>query len=162
MGANRDSNDDIALPVLIGATQRTYATAIQTALAEAGCGDMPRTAHRVVGNLARGGSSVQYLACRLAISKQAASRLVDTFVEQCYWRRAPDPADRRRIRLVLADRGRSAAREIQGAIRAVDGLLARQFDGNDIATTRAALHALVAVGREERSGRSNARQSRTS
>ena len=108
---------------------------------------MPRTGYRVVGSLARGGSSLQDLADALAMSKQAAGQLVDVLVARGYCARLPDPSDRRRVVLKLTDRGRGAARALWAAITRVDGMLADQVSGQDLATTRRVLTALTDLGR---------------
>ncbi len=108
---------------------------------------MPRTGYRVVGSLARGGSSLQDMADALAMSKQAAGQLVDVLVARGYCARLPDPSDRRRVVLKLTDRGHGAARALRAAITRVDGMLADQVSRQDLATTRRVLTALADLGR---------------
>jgi DNA-binding MarR family transcriptional regulator len=145
------------MPALIGAAQRTYVTAIKDALERRGFDDMPRTAYRIVSALTTGGSSIQALASRLAISKQAASRLVETLVLRGYCERHPDLKDRRKTHVTLTDLGRSAAEEIRSVVKAVDRLLTRHVDSHDLGTTQATLSALAVLDYKELPDRSTGR-----
>jgi DNA-binding MarR family transcriptional regulator len=111
---------------------------------------MPRTGYWITGWLAREGSGLGDLASRLTVSKQAASRLVDVMVRRNYCERISDPTDRRRTTLVLTDRGRSAAAEIRRAVARMNEALGERVDPDGVATTRATLATLVAMGRESR------------
>jgi DNA-binding MarR family transcriptional regulator len=51
------------------------------------------------------------LADRLGVSPPTASRAVDALVEHGLLERAPDPTDRRAVRISLTDRGRTAVDE---------------------------------------------------
>ena len=157
MHATQRKSNYISTPALIGAAQRTYVSEIRNALAERGYDDMPRTAYRIVSALSESEASVQDLADRLAISKQAASRLAETLVQRGYCERQPDPNDRRRMLLLLTGRGRSAAREVRAAVKAVDRMLTRHVGEHDVGTTRATLGALTVIGRKELPDRSAGR-----
>ena len=135
-------------PVLLNMAHRTYTAAIAAALERAGLGDMPLAGYRVTVLLARQASGVQELAARLAVSKQATSRLVDVLVRRGYCDRASDEHDRRRLTLVLTERGRIAAREIRRVIGRLDQDLARRVAPDDIAGARVTLSAVIAIGRE--------------
>ena len=141
---------EASFPALLGAAQRTYTGAIRSALAKAGFADMPLTAYWIAGYLSRGGSGLQDLASRLTVSKQAASKIIDVLVRRDYCERISDPTDRRRMTLVLTDRGREAASEIRRAIERLNEDLAARVDAGGIAATRATLATLVAMGRESR------------
>jgi DNA-binding MarR family transcriptional regulator len=138
---------EVTFPGLLGAALRAYSSAMAAELDRAGFADMPRTGYRVVGGLARGGSSLQDLARGLAMSKQAAAQLVDVLVTRGYCARTPDPTDRRRVVLGLTGRGRGAARAMAAAIRAVDRTLADEVGDQDLAAARAVLTALAGLGR---------------
>lgn len=138
--------DDISMPTLLGAAQRTYGSAIQAALASAGHGDVPRTGYRIVGALTRSGSSVQELASRLAMSKQSVGRLSDVLVVRGYLSRVSDPSDRRRVVLDLTEKGRAATEVAREAIAGVDRMLAKRVATKDLAVTRATLRGLVELG----------------
>jgi len=138
---------EITLPGLLGAALRTYSSAMATELDRAGLDDMPRTGYRVVGSLARGGSSLQDIAIGLGMYKQAAGQLVDVLVARGYCLRQQDPQDRRRVVLRLSDRGRAAAGAMRDAINSVNRSLAGQVSGHDVAAARAVLTALADLGR---------------
>jgi len=135
-------------PVLLNTAHRTYTAAIAAALERAGFGDMPLAGYRVTVLLARQASGVQELAARLAVSKQATSRLVDVLVRRGYCDRGADEHDRRRLTLVLTERGELAAREIRRVIGRLDHDLARRVAPGDIAGARVTLSAVIAIGRE--------------
>jgi len=140
----------VSFPTLLGAAQRTYGAVIRSALADAGYVDMPFAGYWITGFLTRRGSGLQDLASRLTVSKQATSRIIDVLVKRGYCVRTSDPTDRRRMTLVLTDRGRAAAREIRRAIERLNEDLAARVATEDVAATRATLATLVAMSREAR------------
>jgi DNA-binding MarR family transcriptional regulator len=134
---------DVVLPMLLGASRKTYGRAMRRALTDAGFEDMPRAGSRLVGGIGRNGPSLGDLADNLGISKQATSQLVETLVERGYVQRVPHPTDGRRTIVDLTDRGRQAADVIRGAVEGVDARLAASASPEDIATMRRVLGALV-------------------
>jgi DNA-binding MarR family transcriptional regulator len=138
----------VPFPTLLNAAHRTYVAAMHAALAGAGFEDMPRTGYRIAVALARGGSSLQDLADRLAVSKQATSRLVEVLVQRGYCGRASDVTDRRKTLLVLTERGRDAAGEIRKVVDRLNRALAARVSATDIAAARVTLAAVVEMGRE--------------
>ncbi len=152
MAGTAGSPNEVSLPTLMGAAQRTYVAAIQAALEAAGYGDIPPTGYRIVGALTRAGSGVQELAGRLAMSKQATGRLADVLVVRGYVARQTDPEDRRRVILTLTERGRAATDIARSAIGLVDRALAEVTAEEDVVVTRATLRALVSIGRLARVG----------
>ena len=111
---------------------------------------MPRAGARVVGGIARHGDApLREVAVAQAVSKQAASQLVDTLVTRGYVVRVPDPGDRRRVSIALTDRGEAAAAEIRSAVEAVDAAFEHAVGRDQVARVRAALGALVALGGED-------------
>jgi DNA-binding MarR family transcriptional regulator len=137
---------DIVLPPLLGAARRTYTTAIRAALIDAGFDDVPRSGASVLGRIARRGRNLADVAGELAVSKQAASQLVDTLVMRGYVERTPDPDDRRRVTVGLTERGRSAAAEVRKAVDRVDAELATKVSQEDLAGARVVLGAIVKMG----------------
>ena len=143
-------HEELVLPVLLAEARRTYGAAIRQALAAAGFDDVPRAGARVIGGLARtGGTPLREVAVAQAVSKQAASQLVDTLVTRGYVVRSPDAEDRRRLSLTLTDRGAAAAAEIAGAVASVDAALEQAVGAGEIARLRRALAALVALRAED-------------
>jgi len=142
--------EDLVLPVLLAEARRTYGSAIRRALAAAGFDDMPRAGARVIGGIARGGGTpLREVAVAQAVSKQAASQLVDTLVTRGYVVRVPDAGDRRRLSIALTDRGAAAAAEIRGAVDAVDAAFAAAVGPDEVERLRASLGALIALGSPE-------------
>jgi DNA-binding MarR family transcriptional regulator len=139
---------DAVLPPLLGAARRTYVAAIRSALMDAGFDDVPRSGGSVLGRIARRGRNLGDVAGELAVSKQAASQLVDTLVTRGYVERTPDPDDRRRVTVGLTDRGRAAAAEIRQAVERVDAELATKVSQQDLGRARAVLGTLVEMGHD--------------
>jgi DNA-binding MarR family transcriptional regulator len=144
-----DGAEGIALPALLGDARRTYGTAIRRALLRAGFDDMPRAGARIVGPIARGGVAIRDVVADRGFSKQAASQLIDTLVTRGYVERVPDEADRRRMTVVLTERGQAAAHTIRIAVEGVDAALEREVGAETLSHVRAALATLVALGRDE-------------
>ena len=142
--------EDIVLPVLLGAGRMTYGKAIRAGYAEAGFDDIPKLGPRLLGGIRRFGGSVGSagdVAHDFKISKQAASKLIDTLVIRGYVERSTDPEDRRRLTLELTERGREAADIGWAATDRVDAELEEAVGAAAIAQMRKTVAALVALGR---------------
>jgi DNA-binding MarR family transcriptional regulator len=146
MSEDRPGYEDVVMSPLLAAARRTYTVAVRTALFEAGFDDMPQSGGAVIARIARQGRNLRDVAGELAVSKQAASQLVDTLVARGYVERDPDPDDRRRVTIGLTERGRSAAAEIRQAVERVDAELAAKVSADDLARTRVTLGVLVDLG----------------
>jgi DNA-binding MarR family transcriptional regulator len=83
------------------------------------------------------------LIVHLRVSKQAAGQLIDTMVVRGYLDRKVDPEDRRRLNVVLSERGRAAAKIIRSVIDRIESDLARRVGPEAIEHTRATLSALI-------------------
>lgn len=139
--------DEVAIPALLRAARGTYTAAIDERLTQAGVDDLPRHGAFVVGGMANRGGTAADVVSGLGISRQRTSQLVDTLVLRGYLARAATPGDRRRVALVLTERGRHVAREIRAAIDDVDEELARRVPPDQLAGLRAALIALADMTR---------------
>jgi DNA-binding MarR family transcriptional regulator len=139
-----------AVPVLLQAGLSSYRRRVQAQLAAAGFNDLPRGGPFVLGAVANGGGAAGDVIRQLGISKQAASKLIDTLVVRGYLERRADPNDRRRFALVPAERGRAAARVIGAAVRAVDGELARNLSARDLAGLQKGLAVLAGLDVDRR------------
>lgn len=138
--------EELTLPVLLGAGRMTYGRAIRDGYAEAGFDDIPKLGPRLLGGIRRfGGSvgSVGNVGKDFGISKQAASKLVDTLVIRGYVERGTDPEDRRRLTLELTERGREAADIGWAASDRVDRELEEAVGAAAIAQMRETVGALV-------------------
>lgn len=142
-------HDDIAFPALLRAARTTYGTAIRAALAEIGCGDVPRNGAFVLGAIARNGAPMGDVIRGLGVSKQAGGQVVDTLVIRGYLDRSPDPADRRRMTLGLTERGRIAATATRGAVDRIDAALAARVGAEHVEHTRSTLGALVDLAADD-------------
>jgi DNA-binding MarR family transcriptional regulator len=137
---------ELTLPALLRAARRTYASATQRALAEAGFEDVPRDGSYVISGVARTGAPLGEIVTALGASKQAAGQLVDTLVVRGYLARAVDPGDRRRLTISLTARGEAAAQVIRSAVDRVDTDLLRRVGPESVAGARTVLAALMEAG----------------
>ena len=133
------------IPPLLRRAGRAYAQAIQAALAEAGCDDMPRNGAYVLAASAREGAQLSQIIRELAVSKQAAGQLIDTLVSRGYLDRSVDPQDRRRLKVNLTERGRAVAAIARSAIERLDERLVKAVGRECIAHARTALKALIGL-----------------
>jgi DNA-binding MarR family transcriptional regulator len=142
--------EDLVLPVLLGAGRMTYGRAIRAGYAEAGFDDIPKLGPRLLGGIRRfGGSvgSVSDVARDFGVSKQAASKLIDTLVIRGYVVRGTDPEDRRRLTLELTERGREAADIGWKASDRIDRELDEAVGADAVAQLRETVATLVGLGR---------------
>lgn len=97
------SGADLALLLLAGF--RTLADRATTELAGRGYEDV-RTVHDfALHSILSGADSVSELARRMSVTRQAAAKTIAVLEERDYVARQPDPADRRRTRLRVTERG---------------------------------------------------------
>lgn len=141
-------DEEIAFPALLRAARGVYGAAVRVALSRAGYDDVPKNGIFVLGAIARTGAPMAGIIRHLGVSKQAAGQLVDTLVVRGYLERAVDADDRRRLTLVLAERGRGAAQVARHAIDCINADLARQVGPQKLAHAREALMALLEMEHE--------------
>ena len=140
----KSSGADPTMPMLLRTARRTYAAGIRAELVAAGLGDLPRlNGQYVIRALMYSNPPLSEIARELAVTKQAASKLIDLLVVRGFLERAPDSADRRRNTLTLTDRGRDAAKVIDVGTRHVDQALAGALSPRQLAGLRAGLDVLV-------------------
>jgi len=125
-----------------------YGNTIAAHLAAGGFDDLPRNGRFVLSGMDRHGGSAVELIRSLGVSRQAASQLIDTLVLRGYLRREVNPGDRRRMNIVLTERGRAAAAAIQGGSDEVDARLAQLLSPAELAGLRAGLAALAEIKEE--------------
>ena len=135
----------IPLPALLRHARTAYGLAMRKALEEAGYDDIPKNGLYVLGGLALGAGEIPLasLIRDLRISKQAAGQLVDTLVNRGYLARNVDEQDRRRLVVILTDRGRAAAATQATGRERVDAQLLAKVGPECVAHTRTALAALT-------------------
>ncbi len=146
-GDHGDWYDEVSFPALLRAARSTYGEAIRSALAEAGCTDVPPSGSFVLGAIAREGAQLGWILRTLGVSKQTGGQLVDTLVIRGYLDRSPDPDDRRRLRVGLTERGAMAAAVGRSAVERVDAELAERVGPEGVALTRRTLGALAGLSR---------------
>ncbi len=137
--------EDLILPVLLAEGRKTYGRAIRANFAAQGFDDIPKLGPRLLGGMHRFGSQPTDIAADFGISKQAASKLVDTLVVRGYLERSVDPDDRRRIVLALTERGRAAAAASWEATDRIDRELEEAVGAKAVRQMRATVGALVGL-----------------
>jgi DNA-binding MarR family transcriptional regulator len=142
--------EDAPMPALLRHARATYGTAMRRALAEAGYDDIPGNGLYVIGALAPGETPLADVIGGLGMSKQAAGQLVDMLVLRGYLARAVDEADRRRLTVTLTERGQAAAAVQRATRMGIDTALAARMGAERISHARAALWALIEMGKEAR------------
>jgi DNA-binding MarR family transcriptional regulator len=139
---------ELVMPVLLGAGRTIYGRAIRDDYAEAGFDDIPKLGPRLLGGIRRNGGtvgSVGNVAKDFGISKQAASKLIDTLVVRGYIERGVDPEDRRRLTLELTAQGQEAAEITWRATDRVDRELEEAVGADAIRQTRETIGTLIAL-----------------
>jgi DNA-binding MarR family transcriptional regulator len=152
MAVEPNAREPERIPSLLRRARRAYAQAIQAALADAGCDDVPRNGAYVLAASAREGAQLGQIIKELAVSKQAAGQLIDTLVSRGYLDRSVDPQDRRRLTISLTERGAAAAAVIGAAADEVDARLRQQVSAVHVEHAREVLGALADLAEPARPG----------
>ena len=139
------SPDDVVIPALLRTARRAYGQAIRQRMADTDFDDMPRNGPFVLGGMANRGGTPGALIRDLGITKQAASQLIDTLVLRGYLEREVNTDDRRRLNIVLTDRGRAAAAAVRAGVEQVDAELAHRISPAQLEGLRAGLVALCDI-----------------
>jgi len=139
---------EVILPALLRAARGAYGNAVRRELAATGFDDLPQNGPYVLGGMANRGGSLSDLVTQLGVSKQSASQLIDILVLRGYLERHVNPDDRRRMEVVLTDRGRAAAKAVRTAVETVDDELSRRLSPTELGGLAAGLIALTEI-REE-------------
>jgi DNA-binding MarR family transcriptional regulator len=141
--------DDIPMPALLRAARGAYGNAVRRELAAGGFEDLPRNGPYVLGGMANRGIAAGDLVRQLGVSKQAASQLLDVLVLRGYLARRANADDRRRLDILLTDRGRAAAAAVRAGVESVDEELGRRLEPNGLAGLRGGLAALIEIREED-------------
>ncbi|HTT73175.1 MAG TPA: MarR family winged helix-turn-helix transcriptional regulator [Thermoplasmata archaeon] len=145
---NRDAYRDVPLSALLYVTRGTYTAAVRRAQDRIGCGGVPAAGEVILNAMEWSGASLESVIRFLGITKQAVSQTVETLVARGYLERAPDPADRRRVKLTLTERGHAAGRAGRAAIEQVDRELLARVGPQQLRHARATLVALLEIKRK--------------
>jgi DNA-binding MarR family transcriptional regulator len=136
------ANDpDIAI-LLVGAS-RVVADRLGEAVERAGIADMRSAYGFVIRALAERERTLTELAELLAVSKQAAIKVVDEMEARGFLARHPDPADRRVKLLRLTAKGEDVRRAALAASRKMERDLRKRCGDEDVDALRRALLALL-------------------
>jgi DNA-binding MarR family transcriptional regulator len=146
------SEADQEILVLLVRARGGYGNTVAARLAAAGFDDLPRNGPFVLGGMAGHGGSAVEMIRSLGVTRQAASQLIDTLVLRGYLIREINTDDRRRMNIVLTERGHAAAAAIRAGIAEVDTRLAQALSPAELAGLRAGLAALGEIGEETRRG----------
>jgi DNA-binding MarR family transcriptional regulator len=106
------SGADLALLMLGGF--RSLVDAATLELAARGYEDVRPLHDFALRAIAAGADSASELGRRMSVTKQAAARTVTVLEDRGYVERKVDPADARRMRLQISDRGTALLREGEG------------------------------------------------
>jgi DNA-binding MarR family transcriptional regulator len=128
--------------VLLVRARGGYGNTIGAHLAAAGFDDLPRNGPFVLGGMASHQGSAVEIIRSLGVTRQAASQLIDTLVLRGYLSREINSDDRRRMNVVLTERGQAAAAAIRAGIEQVQAELAQMLTPAEITGLRAGLAAL--------------------
>lgn len=139
------AEEDEEILVLLVRARGGYGNTIGARLAAAGFDDLPRNGPFVLGGMASHRGSAVGMIRSLGVTRQAASQLIDTLVLRGYLSREINPDDRRRMNIVLTERGRAAAAVIRAGIDEVQTELTRMLAPEQLAGLRAGLSALAEI-----------------
>ncbi|HJP79076.1 MAG TPA: MarR family transcriptional regulator [Pseudonocardiaceae bacterium] len=144
--------DPADIPALMRAARGSYGKAISADLVASGYEDLPRNGPFVLGGMANQGGSAVDMIRGLGVSRQAASQLIDTLVVRGYLARETNNDDRRRLDIMLTERGRGAAAVVRGAVERVHAELVTMISARDLAGLRAGLTALASIKHGDHDG----------
>ncbi|SDO50156.1 MarR family winged helix-turn-helix transcriptional regulator [Lentzea jiangxiensis] len=146
------SGADLALLLLGGF--RNLADRATDELATRGYEDV-RTAHDfALTAILSGADNVSELGRRLFITKQSAAKMVAVLEKRGFVSREPDPVDRRRMRLLVTERGLAMRREGQAIFDDMREQWEKQVGADTLNTVEDALRRLLGdnVGRLDSPG----------
>jgi DNA-binding MarR family transcriptional regulator len=140
------SLEDVTFPALLRHARYTYGGAMRQALAAGGYDDIPGNGLYVIGALAWGQTPLGQIIRELRMSKQAAGQLVDALVLRGYLDRQVDAEDRRRLTVMLTERGRAAAEAQSAARETIDAELAARVGEDQVRIAKQVLAELIRIG----------------
>ncbi|MFI6653163.1 MarR family winged helix-turn-helix transcriptional regulator [Streptomyces sp. NPDC050529] len=135
------SGADLALLLLAGF--RTLADRATAELAERGYEDVRSVHDFALHSILSGADSVSELARRMSVTRQAAAKTVATLEERQYVARRLDPADRRRTRLRVTERGLALLQQGEAIFDEMREQWEEQVGAASLSTVEEALRSLV-------------------
>jgi DNA-binding MarR family transcriptional regulator len=131
------------LAILLTGAARIVADRLGAAVEETGVEDMRPSFGFVIRALATGDRTLTELADVLAVTKQAAIKVVDQMERHGYLERSADPADRRAKRLRLTAKAEKVWRAAITASRRIESELRDDVGDDEVAAMRHALLRLL-------------------
>ncbi|MFD9550150.1 MarR family winged helix-turn-helix transcriptional regulator [Nocardia salmonicida] len=141
MPANAD------LPLLLLAAAAEVTQAVHAGVTAAGFTDIRPTHGFAFVRMAPDGATVGEIAEHLAVTKQAASQLVDELVTKGYADRNPHPRDARARLITLTDRGWACTRAADAALAEFTQTWSDTLGAATLTQVGTALSRVVAPGR---------------
>jgi DNA-binding MarR family transcriptional regulator len=129
--------------ILVMGAARVVTDRLGTAVERAGVEDMRPSFGFVIRALAERDRTLTELAELLAVTKQAAIKVVDDMERQGFVERTPDPADRRAKMLSLTDKGRRVRKAALTTSRRMEAELRRDLGDGDVDALRTVLLRLL-------------------
>jgi DNA-binding MarR family transcriptional regulator len=115
-------------------------------LAERGYEDVRPVHDFALRAIFAGADSASELGRRMAVSKQAAAKTIAVLEQRGFVARDPDPADRRRMRLRVTDRGKAMLDEGEAIFDRLREELERQVGKAPLAAFEKTLNQIVGEG----------------
>lgn len=137
------SSKRLRMALLLRLLHREYAIGIDTALAEAGFGDIRSGDAKVFPFVPPEGIQVRDLAARAGVRKQTMAQSVDQLERAGYLERRPNPSDGRSRLVVLTERGRAVQPVAAGAGDVIEKRWAQLTSPEEFETLRDLLHRLL-------------------
>uniref|UniRef100_A0AAU2VMT7 Winged helix DNA-binding protein n=1 Tax=Streptomyces sp. NBC_00008 TaxID=2903610 RepID=A0AAU2VMT7_9ACTN len=135
------SGADLALLLLAGF--RTLADRAGAELAERGYEDVRSVHDFALHSILSGADSASELAQRMSVTRQAAAKTIAALEERGFVARLPDPADRRRTRLRVTERGLAMMRQGEAVFDELREQWEAQVGAASVAALEEALRSLV-------------------
>ncbi|ETK35304.1 MarR family transcriptional regulator [Microbispora sp. ATCC PTA-5024] len=131
------------LSLLLRLLHREYAVGIETALAEAGYGDIRSGDAKVFPFVPPEGIQIRDLAIRAGVRKQTMAQSVDQLERAGYLERRPNPRDGRSRLIVLTERGAAVRPLAAGAGDLIEKRWAELTSPEDFETLHTLLRRLL-------------------
>jgi DNA-binding MarR family transcriptional regulator len=132
---------DLALLLLGG--YRRLIDAVVVELAERGHADVRASHHYAMRAIDAGADNASELARRLAVTKQAAARIIETLLDRGYVARERDPGDARRKRIQVTPLGTEVMAEGAAVLDDLRRQWARTIGKAELARVERALKVMV-------------------
>lgn len=141
--ADRMSRSGADLALLLLAGFRTLADRATVELAGRGYEDVRSVHDFALHSIVSGADSVSELARRMSVTRQAAAKTIAVLEERHYVAREVDPADRRRTRIRVTERGLAMLRQGEAIFDELRAQWEKQVGAASLATVEEALRSLV-------------------